>query len=121
MKKLFSLTFIFALVMVGFTAQAQSNPDIQLSSLSSQEVLKDAQITTQIHSMGKRVSINMNNAQDRIYSVKIKSKAGIPQQSYTSRSGKTNLEMDLQTLPKGKYLLAIVTKSKKIITYELSK
>ena len=121
MKKFLPLVFTFAFIIVGFTTQAQSNADFQLSSLSSKEALKDAQITTQIHSKGKRVSINMNNTQDRIYSVKIKNEAGIPQQSYTSRSGKVNLEMDLQILPKGKYLLAIMTKKKKIITYEFSK
>lgn len=121
MKKFFPLVLTFTLVFVGFVAQAQSTSQVQLSSLSSEDALKDAQISTQIHSKGKRVSINMNHAQDRIYSVKIKNEAGIPQQSYTSRSGKTKLEMDLQILPKGKYLLAIVTKNKKIITYEFSK
>lgn len=125
MKSFTQLVLTVILAVVGYTAQAQSTnhlkSNVQLNSLTAEEVLKETQITTAIHSKGKRVSINMNASKDKIHSVKIKNQAGIPQQSYTSRAGKTSLEMDLQILPKGKYLLAIVTKNKRFITYEFSK
>lgn len=122
MKKLAQLVLVMVLATIGYTAQAQSNIDgVLLSSLTANEVLEETQITASMHSEGKRVSIQVNAPEDKIYNVKIKNAAGIPHQSYTSKAGKKELEMDLRILPKGKYLIAITTKNKRFITYEFSK
>lgn len=115
MKRFMQLLVVMSLVTLGYTAQAQSG--LKQVDNSGQ----NNQVTAALQAKGKRVSINMNNAQDRICKVKIKNAAGVPHQSYTSKTGKQSLEMDLRVLPKGKYLLAITTKNKKIITYEFSK
>ena len=122
MKKLAQLVLVTVLIAFGYTSHAQSTiGGVKLNSLTARKVLKETQVTASMHSEGKRVSINMNAAKDRIYNVKIRNHAGIPQQSYTSHGGKARVEMDLRVLPKGKYLLAITTKNKKFITYEFSK
>ena len=122
MKKLAQLVLVIVLVALGYTTQAQLNTEgIELNSLTADKILKETQITASMHSEGKRVSINMNASEDKIYKVKIRNEAGIPHQSYTSKAGKNKLEMDLRILPKGKYLLAITTKNNKFITYKFSK
>lgn len=121
MKRFMQLLVVMLLAALGYTAQAQSDLKQVDNTGQSMQVNATTQVTAALHAEGKRVSINMNNVQDRIYKVKIKNTAGVPHQSYTSKTGKQSLEMDLRVLPKGKYLLAITTKNKKFITYQFSK
>lgn len=121
MKRFMQLVVVMSLATLGYTAQAQSSLKQIDKAAGQTHLTTTSQVTAALQAEGKRVSINMNNSQDKICAVKIKNAAGIPHQSYTSKTGKQSLEMDLRVLPKGKYLLAITTKNKKNITYEFSK